>query len=294
MRIATWNVNSLNVRLPHVLDWLDEHRPDVLMLQETKLTDDRFPAEALLGAGYQSVFSGQKTYNGVAILSREPPAGVVRRFPAVADEQRRTIAATVAGVRVVNLYVVNGQAVGSEKYGYKLEWLGQVTEHLRAELREHQHVVVAGDFNIAPEDRDVHDPEEWKDAILCSGPERDALRRHRRARARRHLPLVRAAGAFVLLVGLPGRRVQAQPRAADRPDPRVERARATLHVLPHRPRRPREGAALRPRPGGRGVRPLTRRRPGPGSLGAGFSARHQKPPSSLWVDKFPALPRLDS
>ena len=175
MRIATWNVNSLNVRLPHVLDWLDEHRPDVLMLQETKLTDDRFPAEELLGAGYHAVFTGQKTYNGVAILSRQPPAGVVRRFPPVTDEQRRTIAATVAGVRMVNLYVVNGQAVGSEKYDYKLEWLGQVTGHLRAELREHEHVVVAGDFNIAPEDRDVHDPEEWKDAILCSGPERDAL-----------------------------------------------------------------------------------------------------------------------
>ena len=175
MRIATWNVNSLNVRLPHVLAWLDEHRPDVLMLQETKLTDDRFPVEALRDAGYHAVFCGQKTYNGVAILSREAPAGVVSRFPAVTDEQRRTIAATVAGVRVVNLYVVNGQAVGTEKYDYKLQWLRQVTEHLRSELREHEHIVVAGDFNIAPEDRDVHDPEEWKDAILCSGPERDAL-----------------------------------------------------------------------------------------------------------------------
>ena len=175
MRIATWNVNSLNVRLPHVLDWLGGHRPDVLMLQETKLTDDRFPVEELRSVGYHAVFSGQKTYNGVAILSREPPAGVIRRFPPVTDEQRRTIAATVAGVRVVNLYVVNGQAVGSEKYDYKLEWLRQVTGHLRTELREHEHVVVAGDFNIAPEDRDVHDPEEWKDSILCSGPERDAL-----------------------------------------------------------------------------------------------------------------------
>ena len=175
MRIATWNVNSLNVRLPHVLDWLGEHRPDVLMLQETKLTDDRFPVEALRGAGYHAVFSGQKTYNGVAILSREPPKDVLREFPPVTDEQRRTIAATVAGVRVVNLYVVNGQEVGSEKYAYKLEWLGQVTEHLRSELREHEHVVAAGDFNIAPEDRDVHDPEEWRDAILCSVPEREAL-----------------------------------------------------------------------------------------------------------------------
>ena len=121
------------------------------------------------------MFSGQKTYNGVAILSREPPEGVLREFPGVTDEQRRTIAATVGGVRVVDLYVVNGQEVGSEKYDYKLRWLGEVTEHLRSELGGHEHVVVAGDFNIAPEDRDVHDPEEWKDAILCSGPERDAF-----------------------------------------------------------------------------------------------------------------------
>ena len=175
MRIATWNVNSLNVRLPHVLTWLDEHRPDVLMLQETKLTDDRFPVEELLSAGYHAVFAGQKTYNGVAILSRESPQDVLREFPTVTDEQRRTIAATVAGVRVVNLYVVNGQEVGSEKYDYKLRWLREVTEHLQAEIHGNEHTVVAGDFNIAPEDRDVHDPEEWKDAILCSGPERDAL-----------------------------------------------------------------------------------------------------------------------
>ena len=175
MRIATWNVNSLNVRLPHVLDWLDEHRPDALMLQETKLTDDRFPVAELRDAGYHAVFTGQKTYNGVATLSREPATGVLRRFPPVADEQRRTIAVTVGGVRLVNLYVVNGQAVGSEKYAYKLDWLRRTTEHLQTELREHEHVVVAGDFNIAPEDRDVHDPEEWKDSILCSRPERDAL-----------------------------------------------------------------------------------------------------------------------
>ena len=175
MRIATWNVNSLNVRLPHVLDWLDAHRPDVLMLQETKLTDDRFPVDEIRGAGYHAAFSGQKTYNGVAILTREPPAGVLRRFPGVTGEQRRTIAATVAGMRVVNLYVVNGQAVGSEKYAYKLEWMRQVTGHLRGELREHPRLVVAGDFNVAPEDRDVHDPEAWKDSILCSDAERDAL-----------------------------------------------------------------------------------------------------------------------
>ena len=261
MRIATWNVNSLNVRLPHVLDWLGGHRPDVLMLQETKLTDDRFPVEELRSAGYHAVFSGQKTYNGVRHpLARAPRRASSVGSPPVTDEQRRTIAATVAGVRVVNLYVVNGQAVGSEKYDYKLEWLRQVTGHLRTELREHEHVVVAGDFNIAPEDRDVHDPEEWKDSILCSGPGARRPRRHHRARARRHLPPVRAAGAFVLLVGLPGRGVQAQPRAANRSGTGVGRARASLHVMPDRPGRPREGAAVRPRPGGRGIRPLTRRR----------------------------------
>ena len=175
MNVATWNVNSLNVRLPHVLAWLGEHRPDVLALQETKLTDDRFPVEALSDAGYHAVFSGQKTYNGVAILSREPSADVLRRFPGVAGEQRRTIAATVAGVRMVNLYVVNGQAVGSEKYDYKLEWMRQVTGHLRGELRDYEHTVVVGDFNVAPEDRDVHDPDAWKDSILCSDAEREAL-----------------------------------------------------------------------------------------------------------------------
>ena len=175
MNIVTWNVNSLNVRLPHVLDWLGENRPDVLALQETKLTDDRFPVEALRDAGYHAVFSGQKTYNGVAILSREPPAGVLRQFPGVAGEQRRTIAATVSGVRVLNLYVVNGQAVGTEKYTFKLEWMRQVTEHLRAELHEYGHTVVVGDFNVAPADRDVHDPAVWKDSILCSDAEREAL-----------------------------------------------------------------------------------------------------------------------
>jgi exodeoxyribonuclease-3 len=177
LKIASWNVNSLNVRLPHVLAWSDVTRPDVLALQETKLTDDRFPAEALQEAGYHSVFSGQKTYNGVAILSREPATDLVTDIPDLDDHQRRILAATVGGVRVINLYVVNGSEVGSEKYDYKLHWLDCVTNWVAKELEQHENVVVLGDFNIAPEDRDVYDPEAWREKILCSTLEREALQR---------------------------------------------------------------------------------------------------------------------
>ena len=169
MRIATWNVNSLNVRLPHVLDWLGEQRPDVLMLQETKLTDDRFPVDALRDAGYHAVFTGQKTYNGVAILSREPPEGVIREFPEVtgraAPHDRRY------GRRRPRDQPVRGQRTGRR--------LGEVRVQARVAAPGHRapafgapraraHRVFAGDFNIAPEDRDVHDPEEWKDSILLA------------------------------------------------------------------------------------------------------------------------------
>ena len=177
MKIATWNVNSLKVRLPHVLDWMHEHRPDVVALQETKTTDDKFPAAAIAEAGYTVVYAGQKTYNGVAILSRSTAGKVLTDIEGLADPDRRILAATVDGVRVINLYVVNGREVGSEKYAYKLRWLEAVTEFVRAELGRFERVVVLGDFNIAPEDRDVHDPEAWHEKILCSTPERDALRR---------------------------------------------------------------------------------------------------------------------
>jgi exodeoxyribonuclease-3 len=177
LKIASWNVNSLNVRLPHVLAWTGAARPDVLALQETKLTDDRFPADELLEAGYHSVFSGQKTYNGVAILSREPAGDVVSDIPGLDDPQRRILAATVGDVRVVDLYVVNGSEVGSEKFDYKLHWLDRVTSWLADELGRYENLVVVGDFNITPEDRDVHDPEAWREKILCSTPERDALGR---------------------------------------------------------------------------------------------------------------------
>lgn len=177
LKIASWNVNSLNVRLPHVLAWCDVAQPDVLALQETKLTDDRFPAAELKEAGYHSIFSGQKTYNGVAILSREEALDPVMDIPGLDDPQRRILAATVGDVRIIDLYVVNGSEVGSEKFEYKLHWLERVTSWLTEEMERHQNVVVLGDFNIAPEDRDVYDPEAWKDKILCSVPERDALGR---------------------------------------------------------------------------------------------------------------------
>ncbi len=178
MIIASWNVNSLNVRLPHLEEWLRLRAPDVVALQETKLEDSRFPEDAFLAQGYRSVFSGQKTYNGVAILSKTAATDVVIGIPGFEDEQRRVIAATVGGVRVIDLYVVNGQSVGSDKYDYKLRWLDAVTTWIADEMKAHPELVVLGDFNIAPEDRDVHDPLAWNDdSILTSTAERAALRR---------------------------------------------------------------------------------------------------------------------
>ncbi len=177
LKIATWNVNSLTVRLPQVLNWLGEQQPDILALQETKLTDPAFPTLDFANAGYQAVFSGQKTYNGVAILSRLPAVDPVTDLPGLDDPQRRVLGATVGEVRVVNLYVPNGQAVGSEKYAYKLDWLEKLIAWLQTELDRHACLVVLGDFNIAPDDRDVHDPAAWAGQVLCSEPERTAFRR---------------------------------------------------------------------------------------------------------------------
>lgn len=175
MKIATWNVNSLKVRLPHVLAWLESERPDVLALQETKLTDENFPAAQFEAAGYHVAFAGQKTYNGVAIASREPASDVITDIADLDDPSRRILGATIAGVRVLDLYVVNGQAVGSDKYVHKLRWLDGVIAHVAGELAAHEQLIVLGDFNIAPEDRDVHDPAAWHEKILCSTPERAAL-----------------------------------------------------------------------------------------------------------------------
>ena len=179
MKIVSWNVNSLNVRLPHLQQWLGEFAPDVVGLQETKLEDHKFPDDALAAIGYRSVFAGQKTYNGVAILARDRSlADVQIGIPGFEDVQQRVIAATVGDVRIVNLYVVNGQDIGTDKYAYKLRWLDAVHGWLAGELRAHPKLVVLGDFNIAPDDRDVHDPAVWNDGhILTSTAERAALKR---------------------------------------------------------------------------------------------------------------------
>ncbi len=177
MKLATWNVNSLKVRLPQVLEWVAAHRPDVLCLQETKLEDKSFPRMELEAAGYRAVFAGQKTYNGVAILSRLPLGDVTVGIPGLADEQQRLIAATADGVRIVCGYFPNGQSVGSDKYAYKLGWIEALTAWLREELARHPRLALLGDYNIAPEARDVHDPEAWAGQVLFSEPERAAFRR---------------------------------------------------------------------------------------------------------------------
>jgi len=177
MKIATWNVNSLKVRLPQVLDWLATSQADILCLQETKTTDENFPADEIAAAGYHVVFSGQKTYNGVAIISKQAAGDIITDVSGLDDPQRRILGATIGDVRVLNLYVVNGQEVGSEKYAHKLHWLDKVTDHISAQLQQFERFVVLGDFNIAPDDRDVHDPEAWHERILCSTPEREALQK---------------------------------------------------------------------------------------------------------------------
>ena len=176
MKLATWNVNSLKVRLPHLADWLAKTRPDTVCLQELKLEDAKFPRAELESCGYQSAFSGQKTYNGVAILSRAPAADFQVGIPNFADEQKRVIAATVEGVRAICVYCPNGQAVGAEKYDYKLRWFAALREYLAAEIQRHPRLAVAGDFNVAPEDRDVHDPKAWEGQVHVSEPERAAWR----------------------------------------------------------------------------------------------------------------------
>ena len=176
MKIATWNVNSMNVRLPHVLEWLQSHEPDVLVLQEIKQLTEKFPVDALADAGYRSLASGQKTYNGVAVVSKEPANDPVTDFPGFDDPQRRVLATTIGDIRVIDLYVPNGSEVGSEKYAYKLEWLASLRNFLESETAAHENIVVLGDFNIAPADADVYDPEKWGEAILCSPKERAALK----------------------------------------------------------------------------------------------------------------------
>jgi exodeoxyribonuclease-3 len=174
MRLAAWNVNSIKARLAHLVAWLGEAKPDVVCLQELKTEDAKFPLADIEQAGYRAVFSGQKAYNGVAILSRHPLEAQAAGIPGFDDDHKRVIAATSAGVRVICVYCPNGQAVGSEKYAYKLRWFAALRDYLAAELAQHPSLVVCGDFNVAPEDRDVHDPKAWEGQIHVSAPERAA------------------------------------------------------------------------------------------------------------------------
>lgn len=175
MKLATWNVNSLKVRLPHVLQWLADNPVDALCLQETKLTDDKFPVAEINAAGYNVVFTGQKTYNGVAILSKHQMTDIVKNIPSFEDAQQRVIAATINDVRVICVYIPNGQAVGSEKYQYKLKWLDGLHEWLAQQCASYPKLALLGDYNIAPDDRDVHDPAAWAGSVLVSDLERAAF-----------------------------------------------------------------------------------------------------------------------
>jgi exodeoxyribonuclease III len=175
LSVATWNVNSLRVRMPHLTGWLAANAVDVIALQETKLPDADFPAAEFDSLGWRSVFSGQRTYNGVAILSRAPAVDIVAGIPGFDDEQKRVLAVTVNGVRVINVYVPNGQSPGTEKFTYKLRWFEALREYVRDELARHPRLVVLGDYNVAPEDRDVHDPKAWEGSVHVSAPERAAL-----------------------------------------------------------------------------------------------------------------------
>jgi len=183
MKLATWNVNSLGVRLTQLLAWLSANAVDALVLQETKLTDDKFPQAELAAAGWQALWFGQKTYNGVALLvpaEQSPPLDPVRNIPGFDDAQARVIAATIgspSSTRIIGAYFPNGQAPGTDKFAYKMKWLTALEDWVRAELQQHPRLVLMGDFNIAPEDRDVHDPAAWAGQIHCTDEERAHFRR---------------------------------------------------------------------------------------------------------------------
>lgn len=179
LSIATFNVNSVKARITNLLAWLDDARPDIVLLQELKCVDEAFPAMEIEERGYNIATHGQKTYNGVAILARVEPANVVRGIPGFGDLQKRVLAADVGGVRVVSVYCPNGQSVGSDKYAYKLRWFEALAEWLAAELAGCADIAVLGDYNVAPEDRDVHDPEAWRGQVLVSDDERAAFDRLR-------------------------------------------------------------------------------------------------------------------
>lgn len=177
LKYATWNVNSLRVRLPHLLTWLADVKPDVVALQETKTPDDAFPIEPFNEMGYEVTFSGQKAYNGVAILKREKPLEVITDFPSFTDAQRRVLCVTIGDVHISNFYIPNGDTVTSEKYQYKLNWLKSMDDFVQAQLNKYQNLIIMGDFNIAPSDMDVYDPKAWEGKVLCTPPERSAFQR---------------------------------------------------------------------------------------------------------------------
>lgn len=176
-RIATWNVNSIRVRLQHVLQWLEQQKPDVLALQETKTTDENFPSDEFTARDYHVVFSGQKTFNGVAIVSRWQPENVITSLPGLDDDQKRILCADIKGIKVLNLYVPNGSEIGSEKFAYKLYWFSRLHTFAAKLAAKSDKVIILGDFNIAPEDRDVYDPEAWEGNVLVSEPERMEFRK---------------------------------------------------------------------------------------------------------------------
>ncbi|MBS0272697.1 MAG: exodeoxyribonuclease III [Proteobacteria bacterium] len=176
MKIATWNINSIRTRLPNLVTWLKETSPDVVLLQETKVTDDQFPLEDLETLHYNVSFHGQKSYNGVAILSKFPIEDVTCGIPLFEDEQARYIEAVIKGMRIASVYVPNGMAVGSDKYLYKLDFLERLYKHIQTLLTYDEKLILGGDFNIAPQDQDVYDPQEWHEQVLCSTPEREKFR----------------------------------------------------------------------------------------------------------------------
>ncbi len=175
MRVASWNVNSINVRLTQVLEWFDKQEIDILALQETKVIDTNFPQDIFHSKGLHVSFSGQKTYNGMAIISRYPIENVLTDIPQLQDPQRRILAANICDLRIINLYVPNGSTPNSEKYLYKLDWLEKVTEFVQSEMKNHEKIILLGDFNIAPTELDVHDPSEWEGSVLVSPAERASL-----------------------------------------------------------------------------------------------------------------------
>jgi exodeoxyribonuclease-3 len=236
MKLATWNVNSLNVRLPHVMKWLEENPTDVLCIQETKLTDDKFPLAAIEAAGYHVAYTGQKTYNGVAIISRLPMTDIVKNNPKFEDPQQRILAATIDGVRVVCAYVPNGQAIGSEKFDYKMAWLNAFHDWIKEQAAQYPQLVVAGDYNIAPEDRDVRSGRMGRHGACVAGARAAAAPAG--YRPDRCLPHVRAAGQIVQLVGLSRPGLPPEQRLAHR-SPAVGRAqqRCSACIIDRVPRK---------------------------------------------------------